>query len=204
MEVLEPDNDESENYEIDKLMMETTEEYQGTKGQSLEDASCDTMVRKVKCSEIIVNKCLMEELVSCDLSVDALIDVKRNDYVVIESVIVESHVKSFANVVVADAPEVFENFEVVCNKDVCVDEDLTVDMVNDEKALVDIGCIEDDVVLDAELVQIVDDNVAFVDVELGKVIEEDYDDIPVLDDFGVRGIMDVEFSVFQINGGYNF
>lgn len=44
------------------------------------------MIKIMKNSELVVNKSLMEEFVSCDLSVDALIDTKRCDYVVIEFV----------------------------------------------------------------------------------------------------------------------
>lgn len=88
-----------------------------------------------------------------------------------------SHVNSFAHVVVANAPEVYENFEVVNNEavcdNVCTDEDLIVDMISDQKAFEDIGCIEDDVVLNVvKMVHAAEDDVAYVDVELGKVIEE--------------------------------
>lgn len=50
----------------------------------------------------------MEEMISCDLSVDALTNMEHNDFVVIEFVVTESQTISFVNVVV-NVPEVFEN-----------------------------------------------------------------------------------------------
>lgn len=60
---------------------------------------------KVEGSKLVINESLVEECVMCYLSVDSLIDVERTDYVMVESIVVNSNLISFGEVVIANEPE---------------------------------------------------------------------------------------------------
>lgn len=97
------------------------------------------MIENVSGNGMRVSKTFNAKLVSWKLSLDTLVDVKRTDYVLMEPVIVNSHVKSFAHIIVTDTPEVLKNIEIVTSEVVCGiicnDEELILNMVSDDKHL---------------------------------------------------------------------